>query len=171
MMRHVVSFMAGQAFVCITMVAWSYGGSVSTTLPVHVTVAPQCSVSTNGMEFGVFHRESVTGKGSIDIACHRGIEYQVTLGAGSHYEAGMQLRHMEGPSHSHKLSYRLYQDIGRSIEWGDRGYANTFPGGVSIRGTGTNQKQSLVIYGQIPASNGQLPAGSYSDTVLVTLYF
>ncbi|MCW5793688.1 MAG: spore coat protein U domain-containing protein [Nitrospira sp.] len=171
MMRHVVSFMAGQAFVCMTMVASSYGGSVSTTLPVHVTVAPQCSVSTNGMEFGVFHRESVTGKGSIDIACHRGIDYHVTLGAGAHYEPGTHTRHMEGSSPRHKLSYRLYQDVGHFIEWGDRGYANTFPEGVSIRGTGTNQKQSLVIYGQIPASNGQLPAGSYSDTVLVTLHF
>lgn len=134
-------------------------------------VVPQYSVSTNGIEFGVWHREAVTGKGAIDIVCHRGIDYHVTLGAGAHYEAGAHTRRMEGPSPDHRLSYRLYQDPGHSIEWGDRGYANTFPGGVSVRGAGTNQKHSLPVYGNIPASSVQVPPGSYNDTVLVTVHF
>lgn len=149
----------------------SDAGTVTTTLPVHVTVAPQCGISTNGIEFGVWTHQELVGKGTININCHHGIEYRVSLGAGAHYDSGIQARQLSGPDSNRTLSYRLYQDASLAIEWGDRGLTNSYPIGTSLRGVGTSTVQPLTVYGKIPRSDHRLPPGSYSDTVLVTVQF
>ena len=151
--------------------ASAYAGNVTTVLPIHVTVLPHCGVSTNGIEFGAWSQQTVVGKGTIGVACAKGIDYQVSLSAGASFDAANQTRQLSGPNPTRKLSYRLYQDSGLSIEWGDRGYANSYPLGSSVRGTGTNSAQPITVYGKIPSSSEHLPPGSYSDTVLVTVHF
>jgi spore coat protein U-like protein len=149
----------------------AHAGSVTAVLPVIVTVVPQCVVSANGIDFGTWSSQVVTGKGTIDVTCAKGVDYQVVLSAGANFDPATQARQLAGPNPTQKLSYRLYQDAGLNIEWGDRGYANTYPAGSGMRGIGTNQAQHIVVYGMIPASPEHLPPGSYSDTALVTIHF
>lgn len=148
-----------------------FAGSVTTTLPVHVTVVPQCAVSAHGIEFGTWSSQAVTGKGTIGVTCAKGVEYHVALNAGANFDAAVQSRQLAGPDQNLKLPYRLYQDSSLSIEWGDHGYANSYPLGSAVHGVGTNLPHSMSIYGKIPASTERLSPGSYSDVTVVTIHF
>lgn len=69
---------------------------------------------------------------------------------------------MSGPGAN--LSYALFQDSGRSTNWG-----NTF-GTDTVAGTGTGSAQSMTVYGRL--FSGQFTtAGFYSDTVVATVDF
>ena len=149
----------------------AHAGSMTATLPVHVTVVPQCAVSANGIEFGTWSSQAVIGQGTIDVTCTKGVEYQVALNAGSNFDSAIQARHLAGPDPHHKLPYRLYQDSSLSIEWGDRGYANSCPTGSPVRGIGTNLPQAIAVYAKIPGSTDRLASGSYSDVTMVTIHF
>jgi spore coat protein U-like protein len=149
----------------------AYAGSVTTLFPVRVTVLPQCAVSANGIDFGTWSSQAVIGKGTIEVTCAKGVDYQVVLNAGAHFDAAVQSRQLAGPNPTRTLSYRLYQDSGLNIEWGDRGSADTYSAGSGVRGSGTNQAQPLTVYGLIPASSEHLPPGNYSDVTVVTIHF
>lgn len=170
-MRLWLSLVAGAVAGWGIVITDGLAGSVTTILPVHVTVVPQCAVSANGIEFGTWSSQTVIGKGTISVTCAKGIEYHVVLNAGANFDPAIQTRQLAGSNPHHKLAYRLYQDTGLSIEWGDRGYANSYPTGSGIRGIGTNQPQPITVYGTIPASSAHLPSGSYSDLTLVTIHF
>jgi spore coat protein U-like protein len=170
-MRLLLSLVVSVVVGWIMAITEGFAGSVTTTLPVHVTVVPQCAVSAHGIEFGTWSSQAVTGNGTITVTCARGVEYHVVLNAGGHFDPATQARQLAGPNPHHKLSYRLYQDSGLVIEWGDRGYANSYPAGSGIRGIGTNQPQPITVYGAIPASSVHLPSGSYNDVTLVTIHF
>jgi len=149
----------------------AHAGSVTTTLPVSVTVVPQCAVSASGIEFGTWSSQAVIGKGTIGVICAKGVEYQVALDAGSNFDPATQARQLAGPDPHRKLPYRLYQDSSLSIEWGDRGYANSYSTGSLVRGIGTNLPQYIAVYGKIPSSTDRLPPGSYTDVTMVTIHF
>jgi spore coat protein U-like protein len=68
------------------------------------------------------------------------------------------------------LPYQLYTDSARTTIFGDG-----TPGGGStaaVSGTGYASPANVTVYGRVlAASAGAATAGSYSDTVLVTIVF
>jgi spore coat protein U-like protein len=62
------------------------------------------------------------------------------------------------------IQYELYRDSARSQRWG-----NT-PGTDSSDDTGSGSAQTATVYGRVPAQ-AVTAAGTYSDTVTVTLTF
>ncbi|MCP3101382.1 spore coat U domain-containing protein [Myxococcus sp. K15C18031901] len=75
-------------------------------------------------------------------------------------------RRMVGPS-SATLNYNLYLDVTRLVIWGN-GLSGTSHYGPLIPLLGSDV--TLPVYGRIPAGQ-TVPAGSYSDTIVVTLTF
>jgi len=73
----------------------------------------------------------------------------------------MLSRQMQSGAYS--MTYNLYSDSLRSIIWGD-GTSGTML--VSTSGTSA----TYAVYGRIPAAQN-LPAGSYNDSIAVTLTF
>ena len=74
---------------------------------------------------------------------------------------------MTGPTVSSTvqyLSYALYQDSGRSTNWGN------VVGTSTLAGTGTGSAVGVTVYGRITA-NQQAALGSYSDTITVTVTY
>ena len=65
------------------------------------------------------------------------------------------------------LNYVLYTDSNQTNVWGD-GVGGTT---ATITGTGTGEAQTQTIYGSIPAGQTGAPAGSYADTVAVTVTY
>jgi spore coat protein U-like protein len=155
----------------VSRIADLSAATVTAIFPVHATVAPSCEVSTTGLEFGVWTHQSLAANGTIGMVCGRGVEYHVSLSAGSHYGPETNLRQLAGPNPNLLLPYILYKDVGRTQEWGDRDFAGSYPQGTSVLGTGTSQPQMLTVYGVAEGSTDRLPPGSYSDTVLVTVHF
>ncbi len=65
---------------------------------------------------------------------------------------------------SNLLVYSVYTDNGRTTVWGNS------TGVDVVASTGTGAQQSFTMYGRAPAAQ-TAPAGSYSDTITVTVTF
>jgi spore coat protein U-like protein len=70
------------------------------------------------------------------------------------------------------ISYNLYSDAGYSTPWttGATNSTCTTVGQCYI-GTGTGSAQTLTVYGKVPTVAVAPAAGSYTDTVTITVTY
>jgi spore coat protein U-like protein len=66
---------------------------------------------------------------------------------------------------SNYLTYELYSDAGRTTVWTDSGGGLYAPGAAASK-----TARNFTVYGRV-ASNQDVAAGSYSDTVVATVNF
>lgn len=125
-----------------------------------------CSITTTGVNFGaydVFDSAPVDSTGSVRYQCSGGTgTFTISLGTGS--SSTFQPRTMgSGPN---RLSYNLYLDAARTTIWGDA------TGGTSwfMASNPSSKAVVLTVFGRIP-SGQDVAAGSYSDTIVVTIQF
>jgi len=134
------------------------GGTASNTLTVTATVAATCSVSASSLNFGTYTVSTNTDQsGNISVTCTTGTPYTVELDGGTN-ASGSTRRMVNASSY---LTYELYTDSGRGTVWNN---TNT------VAGTGTGAAQSIPLYGRIPSSQN-VPAGTYTDTVQITVTY
>ena len=62
------------------------------------------------------------------------------------------------------LSYAMYTDSARSVNWGQTIGTDT------VVGTGNGASQALTVYGSVPAGQYVAP-GAYSDTITATVTY
>lgn len=86
------------------------------------------------------------------------------VGLDNGLNASGSARRMRRGAGSDHVTYELYTTAARTVRWGDTIGADT------ITGTGTGTTQSLTVHGRIPAPQS-VPAGSYSDTITVTITY
>ena len=137
------------------------------TLGVSATVTSNCVVSTTALSFGnvdVTAAADVDGTGGISVTCTSGTSWTATAGVGGGTGATFASRKMANGVNL--LNYALYTDTERTTVWGDGA-----TGTGSITGTGSGSAQASTIYGRVPQGQTSLPAGSYSDTVTVTVTY
>lgn len=96
--------------------------------------------------------------GTVEVSCGASASYTISLSAGFGTFAS---RVMTGGAS--QLDYNLFTDSQRVTVWGDGTAGSTT---VSATGTGA----SYTVYGLIPARQN-VPAGSYSDTITVTVTY
>lgn len=140
--------------------------TVTTTLPISLTVTAGCSVQATGVNFGsVPAGTGVTSTGTITVTCLSGTPYTVTLDGGTHVSiAGVRALGGGGGS-----AYELYKNSAMTQIWGDSGFANTYNLGTGVVGTGNGAAQPLTVYGKI--QNVGNSAGTFTDNVVVTVIF
>ena len=155
------------AVVFTVLSANVYAAQQTTTLDVTVTVAQACSVTAIPVSFAGYDGTAANATGDVTVTCPQGTDYNIALDAGNNNDG--TYRRMVDAGATSFLSYFLYQDD-INTEWGDSDYDNTYPGGASLAGTGSNGPDPHPVYGFIPS--GQNPAdGLHSDTVNVTVYY
>lgn len=145
----------------------AHAGSQSSPLAVNATVTANCTISTSALAFGSVDTLSgspVLGTGGVTITCTSGTGWSAAADAGAGSGATLDTRRMTAGSDT--LNYMLYTDSGRTTVWGD-GSGST----AAITSTGSGSAQSVTIYGRVPAGQTGVPAGSYSDTVGVTVTY
>lgn len=139
--------------------------TVTTTFVVSTDVVTACNVSATPLSFGSYTAATPSNSTSIiTVACSNTVPYNVGLDAGASSGATVTTRGMTGPTGATPLHYNLFQDSARSVNWG-----NTV-GTDTVAGTGNGGAQTLTVYGQIPAGQGNRP-GAYTDTITVTLTY
>lgn len=139
--------------------------TVTTTFTVSTDVVTACNVSATPLSFGSYIATTVSNSTSIiTVACSNTVPYNVGLDAGTFSGATVTTRAMTGPAGATGLHYNLFQDSARSVNWG-----NTV-GTDTVAGTGNGSGQTLTVYGQVPAGQGNRP-GAYSDTITVTVTY
>jgi len=133
-------------------------------LAVNATVVATCRLTTTAVGFTNYDGLSgaaTDGQGSLGVTCTQSAPYTIALDAGAHAAlATAGARAMINATGQH-LDYNLYSDSARGTLWG---------GTVTVPGSGNGAIQTVNVYGRVPA-NQSVPAGSYSDTVQVTVTF
>jgi spore coat protein U-like protein len=131
------------------------------TFDVTATVVTSCSVVATNLAFGNY--DSVLGTSNLSTVtsnCSLLTAYSLSLDFGGAVDVNSRV--MDGPN-ANSLSYQLYQDVTELVPWGTGGDALT-----GLFGTGLDVP--LTVYGNIPATQN-VEAGSYTDTITVTLTF
>ena len=141
--------------------------------PAAAGAATTCSFSsTPGMSFGAYDDSSATATDattSIVVSCARSggpTPVNATLQAGPSAGSGLiATRSMR--SGANVMNYNLYRDSGRSQVWGQTSGVDTSSISITVPNNGS-ASGTFVIYGRIPALQN-VPAGPYSDSVLLTI--
>lgn len=146
----------------------AYAGTATSSLNVSATVSQNCTITTTGVVFGsvdVISGFSVDSIGQISVACTNGTAWTASANAGG--GAGATLSDRKMVNGTNLLSYDLYTDAARTMIWGDGVGGAT----ATIADIGTGAPKNKSIYGRIPPSQVTMPAGTYTDTVTVTVTY
>ncbi|MDR5728946.1 MAG: spore coat U domain-containing protein [Terriglobia bacterium] len=167
----VLGLAAATALLGVLSATPALAGNATTTFPVTATVATNCLVSANPLNFGTYTQGAgnLFQSSTINVNCSKGVAFNVGLNAGATSGATVTTRAMLNGTN--QLDYDLFQDSGHSLNWGDTVGTDTEAG--TGLGFGSANLVAMTVYGEIPdnAVNQADPAGSYSDTVTVTVSF
>jgi len=129
-------------------------------LGVSAAVTDVCNVTTSPVAFGnidVTTAGNVDATGGFSVTCTSGLAWTAAADAGNGTGASTAARKMM--SGANLLNYALYTDSGRTTNF------------VSATGTGSGSAQASTIYGRVPSGQTTVPAGSYADSVTVSLTY
>lgn len=157
---------------CLLVVAAgsAFAGTATSNMSVTATITANCTITANPLAFGAYDPivanavAPLNGTTTLNVVCTNGAPATVTMGQGLNpvgNNPAAPVRQMA--SGGNFLGYFLYQNIGPTTVWGD-------VGGPGEAYAGTGVATVVNVYGQIPAGQN-VPAGSYSDTVIVTITF
>jgi spore coat protein U-like protein len=142
----------------------STGTAATATFTVNATVAANCLVVVQNIDFGTKGVLSVDSDatGGVSVTCTPGTTYTVSLNGGTTNSPPAARKMSKG---AETVTYGLYKDAARSQPWGDA----TTPGST-VAGSGNGAVQALTVYGRVPPQTTPSP-GTYTDTVVVTLTY
>ncbi|MGQ0588201.1 MAG: Csu type fimbrial protein [Sphingosinicella sp.] len=148
---------------------WLLAAAMAAVLIVG-TPADACTVSATGVMFGAYDPRATgpdDGTGAIDIACHPSDQsVNIALSTGS--SGSFSARRMS--SGAAQLDYNLYTGTSRTVVWGDGSGGTSTVTLTEGNVSGGRRRFSADIFGRIPALQN-VPAGSYVDTIVVTVTF
>lgn len=142
--------------------------------------AGSCTVSSSGLVFGAYQpltfagkltSSAVTSNASISVVCTgitSGGAYSIALGPSTTGSGDrISMRYLSNNLGGDDMVFNIYTNASYSTLWG-----NGTTGGVvggSIPAGDSNQTQS--VYGRIPAGQYTLKAGSFTDSLTMTLTY
>lgn len=134
--------------------------TVRDVMAVSLTVEPVCRLSTGALTFGTTGSELLQAQSEAPLAldCTPGTPYSVAIGDGLNGR-----RRMADPVSGSFVDYDIYSDAGGSRRWG-AGLEGAVGGTAPAEG-----RVLLTAYGRVTST--QAPAGTYADTVTVTVSF
>lgn len=140
----------------------------TTSFTVSAAVPASCAVSATPLDFGTAGVLAVNrdATGTLSIVCTRNAAFKIALGPGLN-DGGLGVSARKMKSGATTIAYQLYQDAGRTTVWGD-----TLSGvGANVASdTGNGLTQNHTVYGRVPPQSTP-PAGTYTDTVVVTVEY
>ncbi|RWM24952.1 spore coat protein U domain-containing protein [Mesorhizobium sp.] len=136
----------------------------SPTFTVNSTVAANCLVSTQNIDFGSTGTLSanVDATGQVSVTCTPAAAYTVSLNGGTTGSPPTARKMSKGEE---TVTYGLYKDVQRTQPWGD----SSTPGST-VPGIGIGVAQNLTVYGRVPPQVTP-SVGVYTDTVVVTVTY
>lgn len=154
-------------FLSIAVVASpAVAGSNSSTMVVSATVVENCTIAATPLAFGNVSPGSINFDSSATVAlvCTPNADFDVLIGNGSNSSLGQ--RRLANLGSTEFIPYDLYMDAAHTQSWGNTVGTNTMAGVGGVSGI-----VNYTVYGRIPSTASPVGAGSYSDTVTVTVNF
>ena len=106
---------------------------------------------------------STSGAGSVVVTCTPGTTVAIGMDYGIHGGSAAQ-RYMANSGATATLAYQLYQNAARTVVWGTGAQAMTISSFPSTT-------QTYPVYGRLFSFTTSPTAGTYTDTVTVTLTY
>lgn len=144
-------------------------GSDSRFFTVTVTIPAECNVSTSSLNFNNYDPVVANAATPLDattvvsVFCTAQTAATVSLDNGL-WVTGLSTRRLKSAA-GNFLTYEMYKDSGRTVVWNT---TNTNSGTSTSKTVAING--GFTVYGRI-AQNQDVPAGSYGDTVTVTVTY
>ncbi len=138
----------------------AHAGTETAVLTVTATVLSSCTIEGGTLDFGQYvtgQSGDLDGVGEIVLT---NCEGQVTIAMDGGSAGSVSARRMANAGNT--LDYQLYRDPSRSQIWGQ--------GGQAFLGQILASQATLQVFGRIPGGQS-VPAGTYTDTVNITLTF
>lgn len=144
---------------------------VTSTFQVTATVLKGCTVTATPLAFGNYTPTAgaVTNSSTISVACTKTSPYTVTLNGGT--TAGGTIGQRLMTNGTQTLQYNLYTTSGYTTLLGDGSTAGS--ANVAGTGAGLSAPATINVYGRLPdnAANQGVPAGTYTDTITVSVAY
>ena len=146
-------------------------GTATANLQVSVSVNSNCTISSTAVTFSNYDPISThatdpadsTG-GAVTVTCTKGTSANIGLDLGANF-SGSQRRMKDGGATPNYINYQLFSDSGRTTEWG-----NASGSWLSPAPAPDKNARSFTVFGRIPGGQ-DVPAGTYTDTVVATVNF
>jgi spore coat protein U-like protein len=151
-------------------------GSTTQTLSVSASVTANCAFSTNAVNFGTYDpvvanaTAPLTAAGSLLVTCTSGDSITIDFDQGGNGTGSLTAPVRNMSSAGNLLGYSLFWPSAA----GSGGTATTTQwgtgGGTSFAYTATGTQQTINVFGSV-AGGQNVPTGTYSDTVNVTVNY
>lgn len=134
---------------------------------VGATVIRSCDIAATPLAFGVYDplvlhaSQPLDREASVTITCTKGTPTTLTMSGGLN-ASGAARRLSSGAA---MLQYELFQDAGRTQRWGESG-AEALQAGEAP----SDAPRTFLVFGRI-FSGQDVPVGTYTDSVVVTVEF
>jgi spore coat protein U-like protein len=132
---------------------------------VSASVVAQCTLLADPLAFGNYVNGQTSAKNAqadVSYNCASGLNITLNLSGGSNPGSG-NIRNMQSPTTGELLSYELFQDAARSVDWGSGA------SGINVNPTPGGGAQTHTIFGEIPPNLAVTPAADYADIVVFDL--
>ena len=158
--------------------AWAATGActgfASGSLSLSATVTTNCTVNSPTLTFAAVDPTAAvdsTGSAVLSVICTKSTTLaDIKLGPGAHQLAGGSRQLNNG---SNNVAYGLFTDAASTSPWGDStttGIGNMLSTGFSAFSS-VSTPQTYTVYGRVLAANEDVLAGTYTDSVAVTVDF
>jgi spore coat protein U-like protein len=154
--------------VLLAVLPWAEAGAqakeAQTTFRVTARVDAVCGVTVADLDFGAYTGAAapVQVSTNLTMTCTPQTLYQIGFNEGT--SPGSQINDRKLAAGGTTLNYQLYRDASHLQIWGNTSGTDT------VGGTASGLEQVIPVYGQIPGSQ-LAPAGAYSDTITVRIYY
>lgn len=141
----------------------------TTTFNVSAQVAANCLVSADNINFGSYDgTAALAANGAVKVRCSSGTPFTIGLSAGG----GSFAQRLLSDGAGHSLQYNLYTASNLGSIWGDGSSSSVTVSDVG-GGMSATKEISKTVYGQLvdSAANQDAPAGTYGDTIVVTVTY
>ncbi len=151
----------------------SQAGTATANMTVQVTITAACTINAATLDFGSNAGTSLVASNidaatTVSVTCTNGSPYSIGMDNGAN-ATGAQRRMKTGTNF---LNYNLYVDSARTNAWTTAASSTTCTTANSCAlGTGNGSAQTVSIYGRVPSIGTAPPAGSYTDTVTMTITY
>ena len=141
-------------------------------------MAGSCAVSSSGMAFGSYQPLTFAGKvtsanvtsvAAVSVVCTgivTGGSYSIALGPSTSVNS-TNPRYLTNINGGANMVFNIYTEASYTTIWGDGTSGSLVSGSIPS----ADSNQSHTVYGKIPAGQSTLKAGSFSDSLTITLTY
>ena len=152
--------------------------SVTSNLNVTTNITANCTISNTDLDFGDYDATGINSSShllataAISTTCTSGTTGVVTMGQGEHFTYCVNndcYRRLANTEENSFLHYNIYTD---SSYYNSAIWNHDVEEMRSVaRVTGSGVSQDLTVYGKIQKNQRNAAAGSYSDTITITINY